>query len=101
METNKSRLSKGEFKSFLKLLDFLNEGIIVIDKNQKISYLNKYAENILNLRYEDVENKHFSEVIKDNYLYSIISHNYSQDAKEEIILETFKIISIFFTKVKV
>jgi len=86
MEQNKNRLSKSEFKTFLKLLDFLNEGIIVIDKKQHITYLNKYAENILKQKYEDVENKHFSEVIKDNYLYSIISHNYTQDAKEEIFI---------------
>ena len=92
MDTGKAKLSKGEFKTFLKLLDFLNEGIIVIDKNQKITYLNKYAENILNIKYDDVANKHFSEVIKDNYLYSIISHNYTHDTKEEIILNDKKFL---------
>ena len=82
--------NKKDLKTFLKFLDYLNEGIIVVDKSQNIVYTNKYASEILKL--SNSEGRHFSEVIKNNYLYSIISHNYEGDKQEEIIINDKKFL---------
>ncbi len=87
---DKKKIKKIDIDAFLKFLDFLNEGIIVIDEDKRILYVNNYAEEILDIW--NSEDKLFSEVIKDNYLYSIISHNYSSDVQEEIILNDKKFL---------
>ncbi|RUM58990.1 MAG: PAS domain-containing sensor histidine kinase [Persephonella sp.] len=83
-------LSKKDLKTFIKFLDYLNEGILVIDEKERIVYLNKYGKEILNL--ERPEGKHFSEVIENNYLYSIIAHKYEEDRQEEIIIDDRKFL---------
>jgi len=72
----------------LKFLDFLKEGVIVVDENQNIEYMNAYAKDILknDIKGIDPLGKHFSEVIKNNYLYSIISYKNKRDFKEEITI---------------
>jgi len=74
-----------DIKILLKFLDFLKEGILIVDKNKNIIYANRYIKNLLQM--EDIEGKHFSQVVKDNYLYSIISHDYKKDTKEEISIK--------------
>ncbi len=83
-------LNKKDLKTFLKFLDYLNEGIIVVDEFQNIVYTNKYAREILSLN--KPEGKHFSEIIKNNYLFSIIAHNYEGDTQEEIIIDDKKFL---------
>jgi len=87
---NIKKIDLDDFETFLKFLDFLKEGIIVINKEKIIDYANKYAENILGIK--EPEGKHFSEVIKNNYLYSIISHEYDKDIQEEIIIDDKKFL---------
>ena len=83
-------LNKKDLKTFLKFLNYLNEGIIVVDEFQNIVYTNKYACKILSLN--EPEGKHFSEIIKNDYLYSIIAHNYERDRQEEIIIDDKKFL---------
>ncbi len=73
---------------FLKFLDFLKEGLIIVDENQNIEYMNAYAKEILKNDLNGVNpvGKHFSEVIKNNYLYSIISYKNKRNFKEEITI---------------
>ena len=87
---NVKKLHKSDISAFLKFLDFLNEGIIVIDHDRNILYMNNYIENLLGI--SNGEGKHFSEVVKNNYLYSIISHEYSSDVQEEIIINDKKFL---------
>jgi two-component system phosphate regulon sensor histidine kinase PhoR len=89
METVK-KIKLRDFETFLKFLDFLKDGIIVIDEDKTINYANKYVENLLGIK--EPEGKHFSEVIKNNYLYSIISHEYDKDVQEEIIIDDKKFL---------
>jgi two-component system phosphate regulon sensor histidine kinase PhoR len=72
----------------LQFLDFLKEGVIVVGENQNIEYMNAYAKDILknDIKGIDPVGKHFSEVIKNNYLYSIISYKNKRDFKEEITI---------------
>ena len=84
------KIKPKDFETFLKFLDFLNEGIIVINKDKTVFYINNYAENLLDIR--EGEGKHFKEVIKDNYLFSIISHDYNKDIQEEIVIEDKKFL---------
>ncbi len=89
METIK-KIKQDDLNTFLKFLDFLNEGIIVIGEDKVVLYVNKYAEKVLNIK--DGEGKHFSDVVKNNYLYSIISHEYQKDIQEEIIIDDKKFL---------
>jgi len=73
-----------DLETFLKFLDFLNEGIIVINEDKTALYINNYAKRLLNIK--DGEGKHFKDIIKDNYLYSIISHDYNRNIQEEILI---------------
>ncbi len=88
MDTLK-KIKKADLETFLKFLDYLNEGIIVIGEDKSILYMNEYAERLLNLK--GSEGKHFS-VIKDNYLYSIISYDYEKDIQEEVIIKDKKFL---------
>ncbi len=87
---NVKKIHKSDISAFLKFLDFLNEGIIVTDQDRNILYMNNYIENLLGV--SNGEGKHFSEVIKNNYLYSMISHEYPSDIQEEIIINDKKFL---------
>ncbi|NPA58780.1 MAG: GHKL domain-containing protein [Aquificae bacterium] len=71
--------------TLIRFLDYLKEGLIVIDKNKNIRYMNDYAKKLLNV--ENPEGKLFSEVVKDNYLYSLISADIKKELKEEIAID--------------
>ncbi len=76
---------KDSLKSTLiSFLDYLKEGLIVIDSNKNIQYMNRYAKKLLNI--ENPEGKLFSEVVKNNYLYSLISADIKKELKEEIVI---------------
>ncbi len=68
-----------ELNNILRFLDFLKEGVIIIDKDKNIEFINKYAKKILNVN--DIEGKNFADVIQDDYLYSIISHEFKGKEK--------------------
>ncbi|MBK3331825.1 GHKL domain-containing protein [Persephonella atlantica] len=68
----------------VSFLDYLKEGLIVIDSNKNIQYMNSYAKNLLGIK--NPEGKLFSEVVKNNYLYSLISADIKKELKEEIVI---------------
>ena len=74
-------------------LDFLKEGLIVIDQNKNIQYMNRYAKDLLNVK--NPEGKRFSHVVENHYLYSLISADIKKELKEEIIIDN----DIFLAKV--
>ncbi|HHG73708.1 MAG TPA: GHKL domain-containing protein [Persephonella sp.] len=74
-------------------LDFLKEGLIVIDQNKNIQYMNRYAKELLNVK--NPEGKRFSQVVENNYLYSLISADIKNQLQEEIIING----DIFLAKV--
>lgn len=41
-------------KQILKILDHLNEGAYIIDKDRKITYWNKAAEDITGFKFKEV-----------------------------------------------
>ena len=69
----------------VSFLDYLKEGLIVIDSNKNIQYMNSYAKNLLGIK--NPEGKLFSEVVKNNYLYSLISADIKKELKEEIVID--------------
>ena len=79
--------------TLIGFLDFLKEGLIVIDQNKNIQYMNRYAKDLLNVK--NPEGKRFSQVVKNNYLYSLISADIKNELKEEIIIDD----DIFLAKV--
>ncbi|WP_457626162.1 sensor histidine kinase [Persephonella sp.] len=71
-------------KTLTEFLDYLEEGLIVIDAEKNIEYMNRYAKRLLDV--ESPEGKRFSEVLKNNYLFSLISADISNELKEEIVI---------------
>ena len=79
--------------TLVSFLDFLKEGLIVIDQNKNIQYMNRYAKDLLNVK--NPEGKRFSQVVENNYLYSLISADIKNQLQEEIIING----DIFLAKV--
>jgi len=71
--------------TLIGFLDYLKEGLIVIDSRKNIQYMNNYAKKLLNV--ENPEGRLFSEVVENNYLYSLISANIKKELKEEIVID--------------
>ncbi len=83
----------------ITFLDYLKEGIIVVDKDKNIEFVNRYATKFLNSK--DFIGKNFKEIINDDYLYSIISHDYDKDTKIEVNIEDRKyVVNIYHIKNK-
>lgn len=83
----------------ITFLDYLKEGIIIVDKDKNIEFVNRYATKFLNSK--DFIGKNFKQVINDNYLYSIISHDYDKDTKIETNIEDRKyVVNIYYIKDK-
>lgn len=63
-------------EDYLKVLDGVDEGIVVLDKDLNIVFWNKYMENITDLSRNEVEEKYICEVLPK--------------FKEKIFLDIFK-----------
>jgi NtrC-family two-component system sensor histidine kinase KinB len=53
----------------------IDDGIVVIDKELKITGMNPTAVKALNLEREEVQNKHFLEVVKDERLFNYVKQS--------------------------
>lgn len=82
----------------IKFLDYLKESIIVIDADKNIEFINSYASLFFK---ENPVGKYFSEVVKDSYLYSLISYEDRKDRKVEVEIEDKKyLVNIYYIEDK-
>ncbi|MEJ5173060.1 MAG: ATP-binding protein [Hydrogenothermaceae bacterium] len=82
----------------IKFLDYLKEGIIVVDGDKNIEFINSYASSFFK---ENPVGKHFTEVVKDSYLYSLISYEDKKDRKVEVEIEDKKyLVNIYYIEDK-
>lgn len=89
------KISSNTETILIKFLDFLKEGIIVVDAEKRIEFVNSYARKFF--KDKNPEGKHFSEVVEDNYLYSIISYEDKKDKKVEVDIDDKKyLINIIY-----
>lgn len=99
MESNTLKDQHLDYEILISFLDYLKEGVIVVDENKNILFVNRFAQRFLNT--PDYEGKHFKEVINDNYLYSIISHDYDKDTKLEVNIDSSKyLVNVYHIKGK-
>ncbi|MCX7738588.1 MAG: ATP-binding protein [Hydrogenothermaceae bacterium] len=83
----------------IKFLDYLKEGIIVVDSEKNIEFVNSYARKFFSC--DEPEGKHFSEVVKNHYLYSIISYEDKRDKKVEMEIDEKKfLVNIYYIEDK-
>lgn len=83
----------------IKFLDYLKEGIIVVDSEKNIEFVNSYARKFFSC--DEPEGKHFSEVVKNHYLYSIISYEDKRDKKVEMEIDEKKfVVNIYYIEDK-
>lgn len=79
----------------IKFLDYLKEGVIVVDSDKNIEFVNSYGRKFFTS--EEPEGKHFSEVVKNDYLYSIISYEDKKDKKVEVEIDEKKfLVNIYY-----
>ncbi|MEZ0323889.1 MAG: ATP-binding protein [Hydrogenothermaceae bacterium] len=82
----------------IKFLDYLKEGVIVVDSDKNIEFINSYASSFFK---ENPIGKHFSEVVKDSYLYSLISYEDKKDKKVEVDIDDKKyLVNIYYIEDK-
>lgn len=93
------KISSNTQSILIKFLDYLKEGIIVVDSGKNIEFVNSFAKAFFNVEYP--EGKHFSEVVNDNYLYSLISYEDKKDRKVEVEIEDRKyLVNIYYIEDK-
>ena len=99
MKSDTLKESRLDYEILISFLDYLKEGVIIVDEDKNILFVNRFAQKFLNT--PNYEGKHFKEVINDNYLYSIISHDYDKDTKLEANIESSKyLVNIYHIKGK-
>ncbi|WP_028950614.1 sensor histidine kinase [Sulfurihydrogenibium subterraneum] len=82
----KSNINDGILITFL---DFLKEGIIIVDDESKvIEFVNRFAKKFL--KDENYQGKNFKEVVENDYIYSLISYNHDKDVKAEVNIDNQK-----------
>ncbi len=70
----------------ITFLDFLKEGIIIVDDETKtVEFVNRFAKKFL--KNEDYIEKNFKEVIENDYITSLISYNQDKDVKAEVNID--------------
>ncbi|NPA51316.1 MAG: GHKL domain-containing protein [Aquificae bacterium] len=78
-------------KLLLKILNYQKDGIIILDENLKVKFINEFGKKILSLE-ENPEGKNFYEILKDNYLETVISYALQKiDEKNEILIKNEEI----------
>ncbi len=60
-------------ETLLQFLDFLKEGIVFLDSELNVMFINRYAQKVLNIN-RDISGKYFPNVVENSYLESIILH---------------------------
>lgn len=71
-------------EDYLKVLDGVDEGIVVLDKDLNIVFWNKYMENITDLSRDEVEEKYICEVLpkfKEKIFLDIFKHMLKNNQK--------------------
>ncbi len=80
-------------ETLLKFLDFLKEGIVILDSNLNVEFINNYAKKILGIEGE-VKGKKFTDILKNSYLESVLSHVASKVGKNSEVLIKKEEVSI-------
>ena len=76
----------------IKVLNYQKDGIVILDKNLNIKFINEFAKKILSLNGKDIYKKTFYEIFKDNYFETIISYALQKiDKNEEILIKNEEI----------
>lgn len=67
----------------IAIVKSIYDPIIVLDKNYRITLINKSCENLFNIKEKSVINKHFLESIRDGELYDHIFNTISSSSYDE------------------
>lgn len=86
------------------ILTSMINGIIAIDNNKKIMFINPAAESIFRISEEDVRGKHILEVVRNNYLDEEIQKLFSGQIPSKVEIEIFdpiyKTLAIYTNPIK-
>src|SRR6056297_1023571 len=85
---------------FKEILDFVTDGIIILDKKGKIKNINKNAEKIFNTEIKKVAGLHINELIKKIDINPVISGENSFSYEEYSIKYSKKKYGLFINEIK-
>lgn len=69
-------------KELLTVIDSVNEGIIIIDKNNNIMSLNRYIKEKFKIKYSNIVGKSMEEILPKETVEKIINRNYSIEEEQ-------------------
>lgn len=81
----------------LALVDKFKEGILILDKDNVVEYVNLQAEKILHLSAQKIRNKNIAELKKIPYLHEIanlVLQNFSYPLQKEILINENLILEV-------
>jgi len=81
-EKNISHKLQYKSKELLTVIDSVNEGIIIIDKNSNIMSLNRYIKEKFKIEYSIIIGKPLEEVLPKQIVRKIINSNYSIEEEQ-------------------
>ena len=100
-----SRIPKEEkisfFSLFQNLLDYLNEGIVIYDKNFKIAFVNQAFTKIVNLKKEDLIGLTISQAMIKSEKYEMLANlffPFIQGEDLKIVSQNPEVIEVNFSK---
>ena len=74
--------------NYKKIVESLNEGILIIDKNDKILFANNYLLNLLAYKSKDIEDINFKKLF-DKKIYKIIKDTFNSNKKNLSDIEIY------------
>lgn len=105
-EKNISNKLQYKSKELLTVIDSVNEGIIIIDKNNNIMSLNRYIKEKLKMKYSNIIGKPMEQILPKEMVKKIVNRNYTLEeervsisVKENEVEFLFSIKPIIFNEI--
>ncbi len=78
-------------KLLLKILNYQKDGIIILDRNLNIKFINDFAKKVFSVEQES-EKQNFHTILKDNYFETVISYALQKiNDKKEVLIKNEEI----------
>ncbi|UJP63953.1 sensor histidine kinase [Mongoliitalea daihaiensis] len=91
-EASNFSLLFSEKKRIEAIINQMHEGIIGIDENHKILFINDFAKNVLNLSEEYIKGEHIQSIAKINDIIASFATDFALGGQESLTPKTIKIV---------
>jgi PAS domain S-box-containing protein len=84
-------------KRFRSVLELTNDGIIILDDNKRISFMNNAAQNLLDMDAGKIVGQYIDDIRESSILKSLLNNNHSGEAFKEVGRKQFWVNSMPLT----